>query len=109
MPEEKMPEEKMDDKTLDQLLDTQGVEAFPGALSDRIMANLPDQNREAAPPFAQILAFGGSIAASIAIGISLGLSDIGQDFEYAEDDMMALAFNLPSTNDGNGEAEEEEF
>lgn len=104
-----MPEDQMDDKTLDQLLDTQGVEAFPGALSDRIMANLPDQNREAARPFAQILAFGGSIAASIAIGISLGLSDIGQDFEYAEDDMMALAFNLPSTDNDNDDDNGEEL
>ena len=82
-------------RELDQLLDVVPADRLPAELTARVLAVLPAEGEGLPPRRSEIMTVGISLAASLAIGISLGLSDLGrQPLFYAGDDLLELSFGI---------------
>lgn len=80
---------------LDRLLDTVPADRLPAELTARVLAALPAEGEGLYFRRSEIRTMGISLAASLVIGISLGLSDLGrQPSFYAGDDLLALSFGI---------------
>lgn len=84
-------------EALDTVLDTLDADAMPQGMGDRIVAATirEDISAPASPEFrAPLLRLAMSAAASLVIGASLGLSDLGELTTAEDSDAVSLAFGL---------------
>lgn len=92
---EKARAEMAEAKKLDRLLDAVPADEFPGDLTARVLAVLPVAGGGLPFRRSEIMTVGISMAASLVIGVSMGLSDLGRTPAfYAGDDLLELSFGI---------------